>query len=97
MPVKYNVIIFHNNLVQFLLREAENEREWVRGIWNQWFDETFPLPESEKVVSLDQSGSEEEGVLEGNGDDLEKAISLHDIVMRQPLAEVGEHHREQPT
>lgn len=23
-------------------RKESNEREWVRGIWNKWFDEVFP-------------------------------------------------------
>jgi tetratricopeptide (TPR) repeat protein len=28
-------------------------REWVRGIWNKWFDEVFPLSESEKKFRND--------------------------------------------
>lgn len=28
-------------------------REWIRGIWNEWFDEVFPLSESEKKFRSD--------------------------------------------
>ena len=38
------------------LRANEEEREWVRAIWNKWFDEVFPpTPE----VSEDEEEVEE--------------------------------------
>ena len=37
-----------------LHRNDEDEREWVRGIWNVWFDQVFP-------PTPDNSDSEDEG------------------------------------
>ncbi|XP_014672870.1 PREDICTED: uncharacterized protein LOC106813278 [Priapulus caudatus] len=53
---------------------AENDREWVRDIWNQWFDEVFPLPESES------SAIEIEGcpklLVQTNADDSRQTVLL---------------------
>ncbi|XP_074650504.1 uncharacterized protein LOC141905524 isoform X2 [Tubulanus polymorphus] len=36
---------------------SENEREWVRDIWNEWFDEVFP-PESESDDEVADAGQQ---------------------------------------
>ena len=42
-------------LLTFFIRQEDDTREWVRDIWNKWFDKVFPPtpPDSEYTEILE--------------------------------------------
>ena len=69
-PWSQHVMVIHVDYFYYyyVCRTHEDEREWVRGLWNTWFDQVFPpTPEDSENEDDGNQGGNEEGVDERDG------------------------------
>lgn len=61
----HNVAALHVDIAfNYSPQKAENEREWVRDIWNEWFDQIFPPTPEESEWSEEEEEEVESPVEE---------------------------------
>ncbi|XP_007891557.2 uncharacterized protein LOC103178545 [Callorhinchus milii] len=68
------------------------EREWVRAIWDKWFDEVFPATEGPSDLTDDkkvESQATKEKELMANRESMLKEIELQNLVSLRERAKLG--------
>ena len=61
--------ITNMKLCCIISRTREDTREWVRGIWNRWFDQVFPeRPDEDEEEEESEESSDDEDDENEEGD-----------------------------